>query len=638
LNPADLVAALAPASTGLLLRLAWASAGGSLFAIAAWLVGRHLRRLPPAWIVGLWWLVCLKLLVGLVWVAPVELALLPAPAHPAPAGVFASPDPGPVPVEATAPGAAAPAPARVPTRLTRSAAPLPWRQALAGLWLAGLAAGLARSGLEIRSLRRLRREAEPAAGGLVRLFDHLRHRLGIRGGVELRLSDAVEAPCTIGLLRPAVLLPRREAQEAPIRELTLLLGHELLHVERRDLWLGWVPILARRAFFFLPLAALAEREYGLGREAACDAAVIHRLEAPPRDYGRLLVRWGTGRRVGSLAVASMSTPFLDLKRRLQMLERSSQTPHRSSRWWWLAAAVLIAGLVPFEIVAEPPAPPAPPVAPAAVAPPAVPAPAATVPAPPAALARSARPAEAAPGATPAPPTPPAPPAPPAPPEETGTWTWRGDGNDWALLEGNSHTYMSGSSDDMARARSLRSAPGEPLLWMRRGSKEYVIRDAGVIARARKILQPQIELGKQQGDLGDQQGKLGGRQGELGGQQGQLGAEQGKLGAEMASLAAEQAALTAEGVGDQEGAAERADRRRELDHHMHELSGHMHELSRRQKELGARQKELGAQQRELGRQQKELGHRQRETAHRAEHAMSELLDQAIAQGLAEPVKP
>ncbi len=626
MTPADFLAALGPASTELLLRLVWASVGGSIFAVAAWLVCRHVPRLPAAWIGGLWWVVCLKLLVGLLWIAPVELALLPAPTPAEPAAVAA-----PGPVEATATVAPEPrrlVPAEVPGR---SAAPLPWRQALAGLWLAGLAAGLARSGFEIRTLSRVRREAEPAGGGLARLFAHLRRRLGVRGPVELRLSDAVAAPCTVGLLRPAVLLPRREAEQAPIQELTLLLGHELLHVRRRDLWLGWVPILARRAFFFLPFAALAEREYGLGREAACDAAVIHRLEAPPRDYGRLLVRWGTGRRrIGSLAAATMSTSFLDLKRRLLMLERSSQTPHRTSRWWWLAAAVLVAGLVPFKIVAEPPAPPAPPAAPAATAPPAPPA-VASAPAPPAA------PAPETMAAPPAPPAPPTPPTPPTPPPESGSWTWQGDGNAWALLEGDSHTWMSGSSDDMARVHSLQSSPGEPLLWMRRGDEEYVIRDAGMLAEARKILKPQRALGKQQGALGGRQGELGSKQGELGARQGHLGAEQGKLGAQVAALAAQQAALTAGDLGGQDGAEERTAQRRELKERMHELSDRMDELGSQQKELGARQKELGERQKELGAQQKELGHRQREEAHKAEKAMGELLDRAIAQGLAQPVK-
>ncbi len=614
MNVTELIASLGPAAGSLLLRLGWAALGGTLLAAVAWLTGRYARRLPPALTGGLWWAVGLKLLIGLVWLAPLELLSPPAAAVRAvpPIGVGAAATTAAVTVEPPARFPATPAP------------PLPWRQALAGLWLAGLAAGLARTGFELRDLRGVRRRALPASGEISRRFARLRRQLGVSDSVELRLSDEISAPCTVGPWRPTVLLPRRELGRAPAGELTMVLCHELLHVRHRDLWLGWVPILARRAFFFLPPAVLAEREYGLAREAACDAAVVRWLDAPPRAYGRLLLRWGaTPRSLGSLAAAPVSPSFLDLKRRLMMLERSSQTSPRPTRWWWLAAVVLVAGLVPFQIVAQPPAPPAPPAnpAPSVTPPPAAPA------LPPAPPAVPALPATAAP---------PTEPAPPAPPAEATSWTWRGDGSAWALLEGDSHTWMSGSSQDMARARSLRTEPGESLLWMRRGETEYVIRDSATLARAREILRPQMELGRQQGELGSQQGELGSQQGKLGSEQGRLGGEQGKLGARMGSLAAEQASLVAKNLGDEAGKEELAQRREELHGQMRELSDRMEELGQRQKELGARQRALGEQQKALGRRQKELGQRQRDAAREAEGAMNELLDRAIAQGLAEPV--
>ncbi len=626
---AEPIASLAPAAAGLLARLAWASLGGSLLAAAAWLAGRYVRSLPPALAGALWWLVCLKLVVGLVWLAPLELPLLPA-ATAAPV----APSARVAPAETAVP---APLPEPWPAPPAAPAPALPWRQALAGLWLAGLAAGLARSAREIRTLGRLRREAEPATGAAARLFAQLRRRLGVDERVELRFSDEIATPCTVGLRLPVVLLPRRRPDPDPANdELAMLLCHELLHVRRRDLWLGWVPILARRAFFFLPTAVLAEREYGLAREAACDAAVLRWLDAPPRAYGRLLLRWGTSLHAsGSLAAAPMSTRFLDLKRRLVMLERSSQPSSRTSRWWWLAAAVLVAGLVPLRIVAQPPAPPAPPAPAVVAAPPAVPA---RVPAPPAAVPplAPAPPAEPAPAISAAP----APPAPPAPPPPPSSWTWQddeaGDGMAWALLEGNSHAWMSGSSRNVARARQLRSAAGEPLLWFRRAGTEYVIRDRQTIAQAREILQPQTDLGKQQGELGGQQGKLGAQQGELGAQQGRLGAEQAQLGAQAAALAAEQVSQTATSLGGGPAGEDRSRRHDELERQMRELSRRMEELGRRQQELGARQAALGSQQAELGERQKELGQRQQEAAGKARAEMKALFDRAISAGIAQPV--
>src|SRR6185295_16795778 len=53
---------------------------GALFIGAVWLACRLFPRLPAAVRCGLWWAACLKLLVGLVWIAPVEVPLLPADA------------------------------------------------------------------------------------------------------------------------------------------------------------------------------------------------------------------------------------------------------------------------------------------------------------------------------------------------------------------------------------------------------------------------------------------------------------------------------------------------------------------------------------------------------------------------------
>ena len=102
----------------------------------------------------------------------------------------------------------------------------------------------------------------------------------------VRLSDEVETPLVAGLRRPTVLLPARRFVELPERQQRMAICHELAHVKRADLWLGCVPALAERLFFFHPLVHVAAREYALSREAACDAAVLDATAAPPRqEYG-----------------------------------------------------------------------------------------------------------------------------------------------------------------------------------------------------------------------------------------------------------------------------------------------------------------------------------------------------------------
>ncbi|HSL85284.1 MAG TPA: M56 family metallopeptidase, partial [Thermoanaerobaculia bacterium] len=550
------------AAGALLAQVARASLAGGVLAAAVWGLVRLAPRLPAGWRCALWWAVSLKLVLALVWVAPLELALLPA-ADPqsGPALAAVSPGPahggdrletGPAAAEGAVPlaaGAGAQLPALPgPAPAAGALRDLPWRPALALLWLLGVAAGAAGLGRELAAARRLVRESRPAADPeLLARFERLRERLGVRPRVALRLSEVVPSPLTLGLLRPAVVLPARAPEELTAHELELALGHELLHVRRRDLWTGWLPVVAARLFFFHPLAALALREFRLAREGACDAAVVRELGAAPRAYGRLLLRWTHTPAPGAAFAAGAASPsFLDLKRRLSMLQNPSSLSRSVKLLAWSAVFLTAAALVPVRIVAAPPpAPPAPPTAPTPPTPPEAPEPP-ELPEPPARIAARAPEAPLPPKA----PEAPRPPRAPEPPGETvsaHSWGWTGDGDAWALVDGSSHVWMSGSYRNMERARRIQSETGEPVLWIGRDRREYVIRDRATIERVKEILEPQRELGRQQGELGAEQGELGGRQGELGARQGERGARQGELGAQQARLAAELATLAAERV-------------------------------------------------------------------------------------------
>lgn len=620
----------------LLARLGWASLAGGLFVAAVLLLTRSLATLPAGLRCALWWAAALKLLVALLWTAPLELPLLPAPEVPSAVRVAAAPASlparGETPVD--------------PTSRARSTEPaaragaVPWQAVVAGLWLTGVGLGAVRLARELAAARELRGETRPAEPSLAALFHDLRGRLGVRSRVELRVSDRATGPLTLGPLRAVVLLPARDVGRLTRDELEMALGHELLHVRRCDLWAGWIPRIARLLFFFHPLAALAAREYLLAREAACDLAVLRELGAPPRSYGRLLLLWGSRRQQApapaGVAVAGASPSFLDLKRRLVMLQNPSSPSRRLHLLGAIVAALALAALLPLRIVAQAPTPPDPPEVPAA-------------------------PSEPAVGAVPEPPDLPeahlvvaTPPAPPAEPERTraasSTWSYTNDGEAWALIEGGGEVWMSGSSRDLRRIEALRSAAGAPRLWFRRGNHEYVVRDPAALERAREILEPQRELGRQQGelgarqgDLGAEQGKLGAQQGELGGQQGELGARQGELGAQMAALAAENARLHARrmAAGDEgeDFAAEEAaleERMERLEEQMEGLGQRQEELGGRQEALGRQQEALGHRQEALGEQQEELGRRQEEAARRARAELRELFDRAVAQGLAERV--
>ena len=81
-------------------------------------------------------------------------------------------------------------------------------------------------------LRRVRREGLPWAE-LRQLVDSLAAKCGLRRSVEVLLHEEIAAPLTLGVWRPAIVLPSdaREWSEADLRR---ALVHELEHVRRGD--------------------------------------------------------------------------------------------------------------------------------------------------------------------------------------------------------------------------------------------------------------------------------------------------------------------------------------------------------------------------------------------------------------------
>jgi hypothetical protein len=201
-------------------------------------------------------------------------------------------------------------------------------------------------------MRRLVRRAGPCDEDDALVVSRVATTIGLTHAPSVRVSDEIAAPQVVGLWRPTVLLPRATASALSAAERRMAIGHELMHVRRHDLVLGWVPALAERLFFFHPLARLTAREYLTSREAACDAAVLRTLDVPAADYGRLLLRLGVGGVSPFLAAGGSSSSASSLKRRLDMLQHARHADF-SHRLAWCLAALTLAAVVPFELSARP---------------------------------------------------------------------------------------------------------------------------------------------------------------------------------------------------------------------------------------------------------------------------------------------
>ncbi|MCD9096067.1 hypothetical protein LU699_03240 [Luteimonas fraxinea] len=593
----------------LLPRLLAASVQSAILVAVVWALCRFVPRLSAATRCWLWWLVALQLLVGLAWSSPMGLPLLPAEAV-QPALQVAQVAPAITSDEASIVFA--------PTQATAASPAWSWPLALAVAWLLGLSVMVTRSLRGCLATRRLLRTS-------VRCRDRsLLHALalaaeahGLRAPPRLRLSDAIDSPQLVGPWRPVLLLPAHHADSMQPDELDMALTHELVHLQRRDLWLGLVPALAQHLFFFHPLAHLAAREYGLSREAACDAAVLEGNRHCAREYGQLLLRLGVAPRPCA-GLASASPDFTLLKRRLTMLQTTSSFPRIVAVL--MTVAIGVVGVMPYRLTAATPAaaPQTPPVAAARPAPASKPTPLTTrtstttatrngVAVDPADM--PAPPAPAAPPRPAAPPAPPAPPAPVAPPEPLGaglrgtfTLGMEAGENAFVLLD-DDHSIAVSATSDLREAQAVRHGDA-PVLWMRRGDARYVVRDRATIEAIRDAYAEVTALGAAQG-------ALGARQGTLGGQQGTLGARQAEIAVQTAQRALANVNVRATVDANVTAA-----------------------LQTQQAGMQAEMQRLATQQVALAREQTALATRQQTASARAEREARALMDAAIRNGLIE----
>jgi beta-lactamase regulating signal transducer with metallopeptidase domain len=605
----------------LLLRLAWTTGQTTVLIGLLGLLERYLRRLSPAMRCMLWWLVAAQLLLGLTVSTPVELPWLPATTDMAATIVYPTAEP------TTNGWGVATTTTIVPMAYNTAWAPTQvvsawsWSPFIVALWLLGVLLHIAFAVKQWHESRALVRHSQPTRDATLQLLcAEQAHRLGLRQIPHLRVSDAIVSPQVTGLWRPLVLLPA--GQTLSSEELSMALAHELAHLRRGDLWLGWVPAIAQRLFFFHPLVRWAMREYAVYREAACDAKVLQQHQAAPQSYGHLLLRLGVAHPVRA-GLAGASSTFENLKRRLLLLQQSVNDTTPRAPGWLLVAIIALVGVLPYRVTATS----------------ATPATGATqtladsVPLPPAAPTAPAMPLPA----TATPPPPPLAPAPPAKPlastahhVDIDISSHADTGRGFALIDGNT-VIVNGSSGDESDAYRLRQGSA-PIMWFRRGDQAYVVHDTTMIERAKNAYAPISRFAQAQGELAGRQGELAGEQGGLAARQGALASRAAELEGRRARIEAQRAGLQAAMASSDSAALEES-----VKGQLAGLNQEAAEISRENKEIDRAANDLSKRASALSKQEAEMSKQQQAAARQAEQQLDRVLSEAMTKGLAEPVE-
>ena len=107
--------------------------------------------------------------------------------------------------------------------------------------------------------------------------------------VPVVFSKKISTPATVGSRKPVVILPETMRDETDKQLLVAAIGHELVHISRRDYLLNLVYEIAFLPLSFHPAVAFVKRRIDHTRELRCDELVTQQL-INADDYARSLIK------------------------------------------------------------------------------------------------------------------------------------------------------------------------------------------------------------------------------------------------------------------------------------------------------------------------------------------------------------
>ena len=532
---------------------------------------------------------------------------------------------------------------------------LPW---IVALWATGAGVLALRMVCGLLWVRRLRAASTPYdRDGWQSRLDHLSRRFGIRRAVALHIVADGDSPLAAGWWKPVVLVPAALALRMPAHLLEALLAHELAHIRRHDYLVNLLQGAVEALLFYHPVVWWLSRRIRIEREQVADHIAATVLGEPRRLAVALseLDRYAIA--LPALAQAAHGG---------QLMSRIQQLVRPDRRAVGGIVALPLVGLVAagiafyaharFESDAATPSP-------------AITAVAATRAAP----APAPQPVQV-PKPTQVPQPAPVPESRPSPRPTTDislrTTTGINLRNDdsraaYAFVRKDREGFsMSGHIDDADEISAARRSIDGDFIWFRRDGNAYVVRDAAMLARVQEAWKPLEPLEAQMKVLDERMRPHSDRMEALGARMEALGEAHGEspamkaasermaaLGEQMGAISERQAALSR-----QLASAEDA-RQAQLQHELDTIESEQEAIGRQMEEQGrildvegrrmeVRQQPMEALGREMeatgkpmeaiGKEMEIIGKQIEQKAAIADGEIRQVIDQAVARGLAMPV--
>jgi beta-lactamase regulating signal transducer with metallopeptidase domain len=173
------------------------------------------------------------------------------------------------------------------------------------------------------------------------LLEDCKRQAGVETILGIIVTDKVKSPALFGFIRPRLLLPVGIIETHSTKELRHIFLHELSHLKRYDIFLGWITTLLLVIHWFNPLVWYAFYRMRQDRELACDASALSTMGVDESEkYGmtivRLLEKFSQARSLP--IIAAVSEDKSNLKKRIAMISEFKKEPYV---WSVLAVTLII---------------------------------------------------------------------------------------------------------------------------------------------------------------------------------------------------------------------------------------------------------------------------------------------------------
>lgn len=163
------------------------------------------------------------------------------------------------------------------------------------VWIAGALAVGARTLCSYAGLsKKIKRTSVPASPQLRHTVAQMRHALGIRSDLKIRVQSVIDSPALTASFFPTLLLPLSLLDDP--QRLDFALRHELTHFKRRDYIVCILLLVLRAVYWFNPFVWLMQRNMKADMEFACDNMAASSLSSRKRkEYAQTVLAMFSGR-------------------------------------------------------------------------------------------------------------------------------------------------------------------------------------------------------------------------------------------------------------------------------------------------------------------------------------------------------